>query len=129
MLELRSTRVDEPALRARWAVVGHDFPLHLAGLERREIVARVPDARGEFLAEQIALGGEAFEADIAVAIIFVTQGIEVVQAAADRQVGAPPVGDALVFDKASGFELADAVRPVAERNVESRFIERPLAVI
>ena len=108
---------------------GMHVALDAAVLDRREIVARRPDARGELLAEQIALGGEAFEADVAVAIIFVAHGVEVVLAARHRQIGAPPVRHALVFDVAAGLEAADLVGAAAERNVERRFVERPLAVI
>ena len=67
-------RVDEPALRAGRRVVRQHVALDAAVLERRKIVARRPGARGEFLAEQIILGGEAFEADVAVAIVFVAHG-------------------------------------------------------
>ena len=87
-LEFRPPRVDEPALRARRRVVGDHVALDAAVLDRGEVVARRPDARGELLAEQIALGGEALEADLAVAIIFVAHGVEVVLAArrpADRR--------------------------------------------
>ena len=52
----------QPALRAGGAFVGDDSPLDASVLERREIVARRPDARGELLAEQIVLAGEALEA-------------------------------------------------------------------
>ena len=56
VLELLAPRVDEPALRAGRRVVGQHVALDAAVLDRREIVARRPDARGEFLAEQIVLG-------------------------------------------------------------------------
>src|SRR4051794_6167254 len=128
MLELGAACVDEPALRARRRVVRNLLALDPAALERRKIVTRVPDARSELLAERVALGREALEADIAVAVIFVAQRVEVVLAAAHRQVGAPPVGDALVFDETPGLEPADAISPAAERRVERRFIERTLGV-
>ena len=119
-------RVDEPALRARRRVVGQHVALDAAVLDRREIVARRPGARGELLAEQIALGGEAFEADLAVAIVLEAHDVEIVLAARDRQIGAPPVLDALVFDEAAGLEASDLVGARAERRVERRFIERLL---
>src|SRR6185436_8144404 len=100
-----------------------------AVLDRREIVARRPDARGELLAEQIAAAGEALERDVAVAIEFVAQHIEIVCADADRQVGAPPVLDAVVLDKATGLEAPDLVGAGAERNVEGRFIEWFLRIV
>src|SRR5450759_45554 len=70
VLELRAPHVDEPALRAGWRIVGQHGALDAAVLEGGKIVARRPGARGELLAEQIALGGEAFEADLAVAVVF-----------------------------------------------------------
>ena len=54
------------ALRPRRRIVGHHVALDAAILDRGEVVARRPDARGELLAEQIALGGEAFERHVAV---------------------------------------------------------------
>ena len=60
-------------------------PSRIAG----KIVARRPDARGELLAEQIALGGEAFEADVAVAVVFEAHDVEIVLAADDRQIRRP----------------------------------------
>ena len=103
---------------------GSIVALDAAVLDRREIVARRPDARGELLAEQIALGGEAFEADVAVAIEFVAHDVEIVLPARDRQVGAPPVLDALVFDVAAGLEAADLVGAGAERRLERGLVER-----
>ena len=55
-LNLLAPRVDEPALRAGRRIVGQHLALDAAVADGREIVARRPDARGEFLAEQIVLG-------------------------------------------------------------------------
>ena len=99
VLELLAPRVDEPALRAGRRVVGQYVALDAAVLEGGKVVARRPGARGELLAEQIILGGEAFEADLAVAVIFVAHDVEIVLPARHRQIGAPPVLHALEFDE------------------------------
>ena len=92
VLELRAPRIDEPALRAGRRVVGNTRALDAAVLEGGKIVARRPGARGELLAEQIVAGGEALEADLAVAVIFVAHGVEIVRARAppaDRRPTSP----------------------------------------
>src|SRR6186997_191191 len=93
ILELVAPRVHEPALRAGRRGVRDHAALDAAILHRRKIVARRPDPRRELLTEQVVLGGEAFEPDLAVAVVFVANGVEV--ALADRywKVGAPPVLD------------------------------------
>ena len=73
VLELLAPRVEEPALRAGRRIVGQHVVLDAAVADRREIVARRPDARGELLAEQVVAAGEAFEGDVAVAIELVAQ--------------------------------------------------------
>src|SRR5207249_9329212 len=90
---------------------------------RREIVARRPDARGEFFAEQIVLAGKPLEGDIAVAVELVAQDVEIAGPDRDRQVVAPPVLDTLVFDEAPGLEPADLVLPGAERRLERGLLE------
>ena len=129
VLELVAPRVDEPALRAGRRIVGQHVALDAAVLEGRKIVARRPGARGELLAEQIVLGGEAFEADVAVAVIFVTHRVEIVLSARHRQIGAPPVLHALEFDETADLEAADLVGAAAERNIQRRLVERLLGVI
>src|SRR6202030_4484193 len=90
---------------------------------------RVPYPRGELFAKQVIAAGEAFEGDIAITVEFEPQSIEIVAAAIDRKVGAPPILDALELDEAIDLEFRNLVRPAAERNVECRFIERMRRVI
>src|SRR5438477_1839214 len=129
VLELVAARVDEPALRARGRLVGNDVALDAAVLERGEIVARRPDARGVLLAEEIILRGEAFVGDVAVAVIFEANIVEIVLADADRQLLAPPVLHALVIDEAPRLEPADLVGPRTEWGLERGLVKRLLVVI
>ncbi len=129
VLELRAPGIDEPALRAGRRVVGQLRALDAAVLEGGKIVARRPGARGELLAEQIVPGGEAFEADLAVAVIFEPHHVEIVLTLRHRQIGAPPVLDALEFDEMADLEAADLVGATAERNFQRRLVERLLGII
>ena len=113
--ELVAAGIDEPALRARRRLVRQRFALDAAVLDRREIVARRPDPRGELLAKQIILSGEALERDVAIAIEFVTHDIEIVAAAVDRQVGAPPILDPFELDVAVDLEFR---RPCTARDAD-----------
>ena len=121
-LNLLAPRIDEPALRARRRIVGNHAALDAAVLEGGEIVARRPDARGELLAEQIAAGGEAFEADLAVAVVFVAHDVEIVLPACATGRSAPHQSLTRSNSmKRPALELADLVAAAAERNVERRF--------
>ena len=110
-------------------MIGDHFALDALVLDGWEIVARCPDSRGELLAEQIIPSGETFKRDVAVAIVFEAHGVEIVLAARDRKLGAPPILLPLVLDVTPGLEAADLVRPAAERRVERRLVERLLAVV
>jgi hypothetical protein len=118
IFEFGSSRVEEPALGAGGRIIGDDFALDEPRAYRRELVPRCPGAGGEFLAEQIAFGGEPFEGNFAIAIILITQSIKVVLPAYGRQVCAPPVLYSLIFDIAARLETADFVRAAAERYFE-----------
>src|SRR5262249_50806060 len=126
--ELDAAQIDEPALRARGRVVGQLLAPDAAVLERGKVVARRPDARRQLLAIKIALAGKTLEGDVAIAIIFVAHGVEVEAAAADRQVGAPPILDAIILDVAVDLKPADLVGPRTQRRIEARFVERACRV-
>src|SRR5262249_4168694 len=68
VLEFVATRIQEPTLRTGGCLVANDILFHASVAERRKIVARGPNARGELLAEEIALAGEALERHVAVAV-------------------------------------------------------------
>ena len=72
---------------------------------------------------------KASKADFAVAVKFVADEVEIVLAARDRQIFAPPVLDPFEFDIASLLERADAVGTRAERRLERGLVERPRRVI
>src|SRR4029453_5218186 len=129
ILQFFPSRIEEPALRARRRIVGDDVTLDAALADRREVVARCPGARGEFLPEQITSGSEPLEGNFAIAVIFVAQDIEIVLPTPDRQVGPPPVFHSLVLDMAAGLETSDLVRAAAERHLERGLIESTGSII
>src|SRR4029078_13526768 len=88
VLELLASRGEEPALRAGGRIVANDIALDASISHRRKVVARCPYARGELFAEQIAFAGKSFEGDIAVAVEFVPDDVEIVSSARHRQAGA-----------------------------------------
>ncbi len=68
-------------------------------------------------------GLEGFEGDLALAVIFEAQALEVVGAHVDRQVLAPIIGVELELDVAPLLEGLDAIRAGAERRLERRGVE------
>src|SRR5437763_10505647 len=129
ILELLPSCVEEPALRAGGRIVGDGVALDAPVTDRRKVVARRPDARGEFLPEQITFGGEPLEGNFAVAVTFVAHDVEIVVSTRDRQIGAPPILDPVVLDEAAGVEAPDLVETATERRLERRFVERMPRVI
>src|SRR5262249_30045231 len=123
------SRVDKPALRTGRRFVRENVALDATVLEGGKIITRCPEARRELLAEQIILCREAFETNLAVAIIFKPQDVEIVLAARNRKIRAPPVFHALELDEMSDLEAADLVGAIAKRNVEGRFVEGFLRVV
>src|SRR5262249_19910739 len=118
ILQFFTSRIEEPALRARRRIVGDDVTLDAPLADRREVVARCPGPRGEFLPEQIASGSKSLEGNFAIAVIFVAHNVKVVLPTPDRQVGTPPVFHSLVLDMAAGLETSHLVRAAAERYLE-----------
>src|SRR5262249_50405568 len=129
VLELLAPRVEKPALSAGWPFVFQFLLLDAAVANGREIIACRPHPRRELLAEQIVFARERLKSRFAVAVIFVTQDVEISGPARDRQVGAPPVLDAIVFDVAPDVEAPDLVRAGAERRIEGRLVERMFGII
>src|SRR5262249_51218810 len=129
VLEDLPPRVEEPALypdrTSEWDHVALDPPI----ADRREVVACRPDPRRELLPEQVALRGEPLKRKIAVAVVFVADGVEVVLPARDRQVGTPPVLDPFILDEATDLELTHLVRAAPERRLERRLVERMGGII
>src|SRR5215475_4366108 len=129
ILQFFPSRIEEPTLRARRGIVWNDIALDAPLANRREVVARCPGARGEFLPEQIASGSKSLEGNFTIAVIFVAQDIEIVLPTPDRQVGTPPVFHSLVFDVAPGLETSDLVRAAAERYLERGLVEPTGSII
>src|SRR5262249_53255387 len=129
ILQFFPSRIEEPALRARRRIVGDDVTLDAPLADRREVVARCPGPRGEFLPEQIASGSKSLEGNFAIAVIFVAHNVKVVLPAPERQVGTPPVFRSLVLDMAAGLETSHLVRAAAERYLERGFVEPTGSII
>src|SRR5262249_45540596 len=121
--EFGAQQVEAPALPAGGQVIRNLLALHAAVADGRKIIAGGPGARGEFFAEQVALGLESLEADVAVAIILVANDVEIVLPDVDRQVRAPPVCHPLILGIATRFQAADPVWSGAQRSIERRLIE------
>src|SRR6516164_2929868 len=129
ILQFFPSRIEEPTLRARRGIVWNNIALDAPFAHRREVVARRPGARGEFLAEQIAFGSKSLKGNFAIAVIFIAHDVEIVLPACDRQVGAPPVFHSLVLDMAARLETSDLVRAAAERYLERGFVEPTGSII
>src|SRR5258705_3554989 len=127
--EFLAAGIDEPALRPRRRFIGQYLALDAAILDGWKIIARRPHPGGEFLAVKVVLSGKSLERDVAVAVELVAHVVEIIRAAVDRQIGGPPIPDALEFDVAIDLELPDLVWPGAKRDIERRLIERPRCVI
>src|SRR5262249_4222825 len=121
--QLGSSRVEEVSLRAGRAAVGHVEPLHSPVSYCGNIVGGGPIPCSEFLPQVERSGLEAFEAGGAVTVVLVAQLVEIVAPAVDRQVLAPIVVAPPVADERALLELADLVRPRAQRRRERRLVE------
>ena len=91
---------------------------HIAAAYRREVIAIGP-VLGLVLDVNVELAGlERLEGDIAVAVELHFNPVEVVFAAVDRQVGAPPVLDALKDQLAPGGNPGNAIGAATQRWLE-----------
>src|SRR5262245_6927120 len=129
ILEFFAPHIDEPPLRPGRRVIRDHRSLDAAILERRKIVTRGPGSRRELLPEQIALRSEAFETDLPVPVVFVTDSVEIIQSARDRQIGTPPVLNPIEFDVMPNLKAPNLVGAAAQRNFKRRLIERLLGII
>src|SRR5262249_60960886 len=91
ILQFFPSRIEKPTLRARGGIVWNNIALDVPLADRREVVACRPSSRGKFFPEQIASGREPLEGNLAIAVIFITQDIEIILSARHRQAGTPPV--------------------------------------
>ena len=109
----------QPWVVRRRAVV-QDLLLHPAVLGGGEVVSRRPEARGVLLVIVDRSGLERLERDLPLPIIFEAQAIEVVLAQVDRQLGAPIIGIARIFDEPALLERLDLVGAGTQRRIERR---------
>src|SRR5262249_14601968 len=117
VLERLPPCVEEPTLYPDRPAERDDVALDAPVTDRRKIITRRPDPRRELLPKQIVLGRERLKGELAVAVELVTDDVEIILSPRDRQIGAPPVLDALVFDEASDLEASDLVRTRPERRL------------
>ena len=103
--------------------------LHLAGVDRREVVGGVPALRFVLRPEVELVGLERLELDGVVAEILVADLVEVVGADVDRQILAPIVGHALVGNGAAGHDRLDLVGAGAERRLERALADVALVAV
>src|SRR5262249_46844083 len=123
ILELRSARVEIPALRVDRSSARQLLLLDPAVAHRREVIARRPVERGEFLLEIDLDGFECFEGDLPVAIIFEAVLVEIIHADSHAELLAAVIGHALDLDEAALLEATDLVGTGAERGIERRSLE------
>ncbi len=118
VLEQRPAQVKDKALHAGGVAVDDLFLDQSTFTDRRDVVGVGPVFRGNFQPVIELASLEGFQGDGVVAEIVGAHHIEVVETAIDRQVLAPVVLDPLVTDRTSGLDLADLVRPAAQRRFE-----------
>src|ERR1700704_1084652 len=129
VLKYLPSRIEEPALYPHRSSERDDVALDAPLANRRKVVARGPNPRRELLPKQIVLRREPLKREVAVAVVFITHSVEVVLAASDRQIGAPPVLDPYILDEATNLELPDLVGAAPERRFECRFVERMAGIV
>ncbi|MNJ39454.1 hypothetical protein D3C77_343260 [compost metagenome] len=121
--ECRTAVVHEQRLGVAGNPVRYLGPDDLAARQRRELVAIGP-VLGLMLDEEIELADlERFERHRVVAIELHVDAVEVVLAAIDCQVFAPPILYPLENQLASGQHLDQAIRSAAERRIEGSCLE------
>ncbi|MCY1536026.1 hypothetical protein D9M68_714630 [compost metagenome] len=68
-------------------------------------------------------GFQGFEGHGVVAVVIDPHAVEVVEAAVDRQILAPPVLDPFIANRASGFDFGNLVGAAAQRNLQIALAE------
>ena len=115
ILEHRAADIEGEALHAHRVVVGNGFLNDPAAAQGRAVIAGGPVLGGVFEVVVELSGLEGFQRDGHVAVVVQGNGVEVVQPAGHRQIGGPPVGDALVAHGTAGGVAGDAIRAAAQR--------------
>ena len=123
VLEYRAAQVEDETLHAPGAVVMQFFADDAAVAHRRRLVGGGPVLRDALFVEVELPGLEGFQGDGQVAVGIYNHGIEVVEAAIDRQVPRPVILDRLVAYRAPRVDLGDAVRAAAQRRFQAGLAE------
>src|SRR6202020_588951 len=118
VLEFVAAGIDEPALRPRWWFIRPGFAFDAAVAHGRKIITRRPYPRSELLAIEVIPASKSLEGDVAVPVEFVAHDIEIIVAAGDGKIAAPPVLDPFGLDEAIDLELSDLVGAGAKRSIE-----------
>ncbi|MCY1420337.1 hypothetical protein D9M71_359530 [compost metagenome] len=121
--ESRTAAVHEQALGLGRDLMGNLRLDHLAAAYGGEVVAGVPVLRLVLDIDVEFTGLERLERHDAVAVELDLHAVEVVLAAIDRQVLAPVILDPFEDDLSSWRDRGDAIRPAAQRRLESGGLE------
>ncbi|CAH0266011.1 hypothetical protein SRABI106_02930 [Rahnella aquatilis] len=87
------------------------------------LILRRPIFRRGFHAEIKRAGLKRLQRHIVVEVIVVADGVKIIAAPVDGQIGRPVIRHAGIGDVLTEFVIADAVRPAARRRCTQRFIE------
>ena len=121
--EDRPARVEHQAVHALGQAVGEFFLDHAPLRQRRKIVSRLPAARIGLHAQVVEAFLERLEMRVAVAVIVEADGIEIPQAAVDRQIAPPIIRIAREADAFARLDRTDAIGTAAEQRRECRLLE------
>ncbi|MNI25558.1 hypothetical protein D3C73_792130 [compost metagenome] len=108
-------QVEHKALGRLRRLPGQVGFLQAAVAQRRAVIADGVAGGGELAVVVIGAPAQDLAGDVSVAEVLDAEVVEIVQATADRQVLAPPVGVAFEGNAAPGVNLAHAVRAAAQR--------------
>ena len=121
--ENRAPRIEHQALHALGQSVGQVFLDDAAVAHCRKIVSGLPAPRISLDPQIVEPFLERFEMRVAVAIIVVTDRVEIPETAIDGEIASPIVLVACESDALAGFHIADGIGPAAKQRVEAGVLE------
>ena len=119
----RAPCIEHQALHALWQSVGQVFLDDTAVAHCRKVVSGLPAPRISLDPQIVEPFLERFEVCVAVAIIVVTDRIEIPETAIDGEIASPVVLVACEGDALAGFHIADGIGPAAKQRVEAGVLE------